>query len=374
MGVSIGATLRDEGPYLIEWLAWHKLLGAEQVLIASNDCADGSDRMLEALASAGEIQHLPQPPADAPDPVGAEQALAQKGLRAGRSVQWRAYDQIYRQFHCKNAQWFLFCDLDEFPMIHVGAHRWADLLAALPGGLAPEPGVQGTGTDALALPWRLFGNAGVVGLGHGPLCTRFTRSAPPELLHPVCASFFKTLFRPAAFQGVGIHRPAGPVPGRAALWRDGSGRALPEALARDDRRLALLGLNGGFRHLAELHHHSLRSAEGFVVKTARGLPNRRGKAIDLSYWVERNFNTVENTAARVLEGPLAAEMARLRALPGIATLEAQALDWHRDTCARLLALPGPYALFRDILHAQGSAVLPAALAHRLLKLHQGLAR
>ena len=62
MRITSVTSVRDEGPYLLEWLAWHRLLGVTDFLVASNDCRDGCDRLLDVLAGHGVLRHLPQPP------------------------------------------------------------------------------------------------------------------------------------------------------------------------------------------------------------------------------------------------------------------------------------------------------------------------
>jgi hypothetical protein len=238
-------------------------------------------------------------------------------------------------------------------MIHAGDHRLPDALAAMPEA-----------TDAIALPWRLFGANGMAGYRDAPVTAQFTRSAPPALYHPIAGRHFKTLYRPGAFQKPGVHRPkrkpAAPVP----LWADGAGQALPDSFAAKDDLLSLPGLTQG-RSVVEMHHYSLRSAESFLVKTARGLANRRIKTIDLGYWVERNFNSEPNTAMQVWADALAAESAALRALPGMAALHDAACDWHRKKAAQLVRTEAGYRLYCDCLHAANSAALPRDLALHL---------
>ncbi len=45
--------MRNEGPYILEWLAHHRAIGVRDALIYSNDCDDGSDALLDLLAGAG---------------------------------------------------------------------------------------------------------------------------------------------------------------------------------------------------------------------------------------------------------------------------------------------------------------------------------
>ncbi|NPD13833.1 glycosyltransferase family 2 protein [Xinfangfangia sp. D13-10-4-6] len=349
MQITSVTSVRDEGPYLLEWIAWHRLLGVTDFLVASNDCRDGTDRLLDALADAGVLRHLPQPP--------MAEISGEKGTP--KSVQWRALKAAWAQPERKSSDWMLISDVDEFPMIHCGNHRLTDLIAALPEE-----------TEAVALAWRLFGANGHTAFTDQPVTGQFTRSAPPAMLHPVAATFFKSLFRPAAFQRPGVHRPTRRPDAPPAYWVDGSGRAL-QGPYLSDRRLSLMSLDG-YRALAEMHHYSLRSVEAFVVKSDRGLPNRSLKGIDLHYWIERNFNTEENRAALALAQPLAAEIEALKALPGVAALHQAACDWHREAFRRLILTPGGYHLWAGCLHAANSAVLSDRLARQLLRQFQSV--
>lgn len=54
--------MRDEGPFILEWLAHHKSIGFTDFLIYSNDCEDGTDQILDRLHEMREITHIPNPP------------------------------------------------------------------------------------------------------------------------------------------------------------------------------------------------------------------------------------------------------------------------------------------------------------------------
>lgn len=150
---SPGATLcgiaRNERPYLVEWIAWHRLAGFERIVLYSNDSDDGSDDILAALDAAGLIEHRLWP--------GVE----------GRSSQISAYqDAVVR---C-GTRWIAFLDLDEFLNLKVDA-TIDGLLARFPPDVA-----------AIALNWRVFGSAGHVVHGPGLVTERFTRASPRN--HP----------------------------------------------------------------------------------------------------------------------------------------------------------------------------------------------
>ena len=58
MKITAVTTQKNEGACLLEWIAYHKIIGFTDIVILSNDCEDGSDEMLDHLSKAGEIERL----------------------------------------------------------------------------------------------------------------------------------------------------------------------------------------------------------------------------------------------------------------------------------------------------------------------------
>ena len=337
-------TMRNEGPFVLEWIAYHRLIGVTDFIVFSNDCDDGTDRLLDMLAAQGILRHIP--------------------IQCGpdESVQWHALKYVHAHRLTAGYDWALFSDCDEFPVIHVGQHKVQDALAAIPAD-----------TDAIALPWRLFGASGIVTFDDSPVIQQFVHSAPLHLPFPIAGCYIKSLFRPEAFQKAGIHRPKH-KPNRAApRWVDGGGVQLPESFAKNDNQLALKGPETR-RSVIEMNHYSLRSVESFLVKMGRGLPNRRWRAVDLSYWVERNFNTQKNPAIMVLLDPLLAEIEKLASLSGVAACHAQSVAWHRDEISRIRHTESGYRLFVDCILASNSYAMPRGMAVPLHQLYQSMQR
>ncbi len=336
-------TVRNEGPYLVEWIAHHRAAGVTDFLICSNDCDDGTHDLLQALDQAGIITHVPHEPG------------------RNRSIQWQALRLAWRHDLRKAADWILVSDVDEFLNIHADGHDIPALLARVPET-----------TDAIVLPWRLFGHNGVVDIRDAPVTEQFTRAAPPDMQFPIAAGLFKTLFRARGpFNQLGVHRPRQKDPEKAELphFVDGSGRPMHPILARAPQRLALYDL-GVARDLVELNHYAVRSAAGFVLKCDRGLPNRTRKPVDLAYWTERNFNAVTDTSIARMRPATQAQERRLRALPEVAALHAQAVAWHQSRFNELVRQPGYQTLMTQILVAGGSAVLPQRLQRQLVRWYQ----
>lgn len=335
MQVLIVTAMRDEAPYLLEWVAYHRLIGVERFLVFSNDCADGTDAMLDRLQEIGLVTHV------------RNDDYARKG------VQWTALDRARKHPLTEAAEWILVSDVDEFVNVRAGAGRIGDLIAAVPEA------------DAIALTWRLFGANGVVGIEDAPVIEQFTRAAPFPCHAPWHASQFKTLFRnDGRYRKLGVHRPkdrakAKPVP----TWVNGSGKLLgPEFL---DMQVVTHGTAGGM-DLACLNHYSLKSAEAFLVKGARGLPNRARKPVDIGYWADRNFNAFkEGSILRHLPA-LRAALAELRADAVLGRLHEAGLAWHRARAAEIVDTLDGLTLLTRAVGTERRDVEPG-LARRLLK-------
>ena len=313
-------TVKNEAAFLLEWLAHHLTCGFTHVLAFSNDCADGTDLMLDRLQAMGHVTHVRN---SGPHPEGP---------------QWAALKAADRHPAVKAADWLLFSDIDEFVNIHVGDHTLPALLAKLPVA------------DALALTWRLFGNAGVVAYQDRPVTETFIRAAPATLGWPWRAQMFKTLFRnDGAYRKLGVHRPRNPDPARTPRWFDGSGRAIgPSPRLFSDYR------QDNYQ-LVQLNHYALGAAESYLVKADRGRANREAQTFDMGYWVERNLCEVEDTTITALDSaPLRAEFL---ADPILGPLHQQAVHWRHARFAALMADEPWRALFGRLLMAPLSRAL-----------------
>lgn len=326
--------VKNEGAFLLDWLAHHRACGFDDFLVFSNDCDDGTDAMLDRLQAMGWLTHVPNP---GPHP---------------RGPQWEALALADRHALRAAADWVMVLDVDEYVNIHLGARRLPDLLQALPDA------------DAIAMTWRFFGNDGVVAYADRPVVQQFLRAAPSRLAWPWRASMIKTLFRnDGCYRKLGVHRPRDPDPARLAglRWVDGSGRALPPAFATQ----RLFTDPGADCHaMVQLNHYALGAMESFVVKCDRGRANRSAGDFDMGYWIDRNFCAVEDRSVLGLDSAgLRAELAGDGLL---AALHAQAVAWRQARFAALMQQEAWRAFFGRLLLAPPSRVLDPGLVARLL--------
>lgn len=322
MTILVITCVRNEGPYLIEWLAHMRGLGVDRFLVFSNDCEDGTDAMLDAFEAQGWLRQI-------------------RHERQGeRTIQWQALKAAPRNPEYKNADWVLFADVDEFPVLGPPMNTLQELVGKIGGDAA-----------AIAMPWRLFGSSGLVEYQDAPVTERFRHAATTEIAFPA-AHFIKTLYRRADFAEPGVHRPKASK-GDAPGWAGPDGKPLPVPFAARNGRINLFGM-GFDEPLVQLNHYSVRSGEEFIVKRHRGLPNRAEREIGLAYWVTRNFNSVEDDAIDRHAGATAAMRDKI-VTPEIAELHDKAVAWHRTRFAGAMKSPETVHLLWQMQLAGSSA-------------------
>lgn len=55
--VTAVSMMKDEGPFVIEWIAHQITVGFTDIVVYTNDCSDGTDRMLMRLEELGLAHH-----------------------------------------------------------------------------------------------------------------------------------------------------------------------------------------------------------------------------------------------------------------------------------------------------------------------------
>lgn len=303
-------TVKDEGPYLLEWICYYKLIGFDRIVIASNDCEDGTRQMLDYLDTVGEITHLEN-----------------SGQREGEhsDPQNRAYDRFWADETIKASDWILVADADEFLNIHTGDGTIDALIDAAEAR-------AGKKVDIISATWRVFGNAGIVPFEDEPVIAQFTRSAPPGVHDTQRYTAFKTMFRPHPVRKLGIHRPRlsprfqeGRVP---VTWVNGSGEEMPERFLRQGWR-SFKGSYGD--ELVTMNHYMIKSSEAFLMKRYRGTANSGDdERINFDYFETFNANDVEDTTIQRHIPALKAAIAKLKGdHPHLALLHDRSLAFHR---------------------------------------------
>ena len=164
MRITAVTCVKNEGPFLIEWIAFNRVIGVTDFLFYSNDCTDATDRLLDALEARGIVTHLPNP---------AE----------GRNYQMEALKHAKSQPVVREADWVWIADVDEFLNIHVGEGTIPELIEA-----CGNP-------HAISVTFQFFANCGIDEFVDAPVIGQFTRSHNPDIWCDQTAIEVKTLIR-----------------------------------------------------------------------------------------------------------------------------------------------------------------------------------
>lgn len=267
--VFIATCMKDEGPFILEWIAWHKSMGVTDITVFTNDCSDGTDLILDRLSDLGHVQHLPNP------------AFAFDNT----NFQPVALNYAHQLRAMREADFFISMDVDEFINVRCGDQT----------------------LDALFKETGAFDVLSMSEVNHG--CNdreHYERGWMTELFaaHQTTTPGkfrsrrgVKSIVRMSErIEKLRNHRPdmrddLGPI-----LWLDGSGRVTGHFMA--DR-----GENGhDCRRTFDkvrLEHFPLRSLDSYLAKMYRGDVVIMGKQVSRTYWRVRNRQDENSTAYEV---------------------------------------------------------------------------
>jgi hypothetical protein len=309
----IVTTMKNEGPFMLEWVAYNRLIGFTDFMIYTNDCDDGTDLIAKRLAEMGLAQHRKNP------------------FKAGGSPQRGALKAAKKEELVQKADWLICADCDEFLNVRVGKGRLDDLFAAV--GEA----------DAISVCWKLMGNSGRTDYCEDFVIEQFDRGCGELEFPNYRALGMKTLVRNNdRFEKLRIHRPAFHLDRGDVAWVDGGGKPMPDLYLQQGWKAY-----DGFAHdYVRLHHYAVRSVDSFLVKRDRGRTNHVGDDQGITYWSNMNYNSERDTSIHARLPGLRKEMAKLLKDPELARLHKGATEWHRGKIEDLRKREG-WDAFRD---------------------------
>ncbi len=309
--VTIVTVMKDEGPFILEWIAWNQMIGIDHFIVLTNDCSDGTDEILDRLDDLGIVTHLP-------NPWGLFSQRSPHGIALKYAPQLKAY---------KRSDWIFHTDVDEFLSIKAGRGSIQDLIAA-----AGHP-------DAISIGECLIGASGVEHYEDCLLTARFQhgmRQEPEgdqELRRGV-----KTLVRNSdVWRNRKNHRPVVRWSERNKIsWTDGSGQPVPEEFKNGKEP----GLDCTGRYdLAVLYHYSVRSMESYLAKLRRGDAVKSERTQGYKYWKKRNQNSVLYTDNAARQPELQKQLQVLRADSILEQLHTAACRHHEKVIQTALQDP-----------------------------------
>jgi hypothetical protein len=234
---AIIAVAKNEGVYLHEWIAYHKILGFDDILLYDNESTDGGSELLDELQEQGMVTRVPWsvPPDVPPQTSGYRDGLARLGEDYG---------------------WIAFIDLDEFFVLprHETIHDFLDEFG---------------GDNAIGVNWKNFGSSGEEHYRPDPVIDRFRRCSEPGYgrnLRVKALGPTKYLNPPAS----SVHKPKLKPPAR---FLDISGQKIEN------------GRSGRVHHdTIRLNHYYTKSLEEWRWKQARGRGGKPAALADRKHW------------------------------------------------------------------------------------------
>lgn len=305
-------TTKNEGPFLLEWIAYHQLVGFTNLVVFANDCEDGSDVLLQRLNDAGIIRYFDN----------SEQVEGLPG-----DPQNRAYRRAFGMEHVKASEWVLVIDADEFFNIHAGNGTLDDLLAA-------------TGPcDVISAPWCVFGNGGNIAYDPDLVINQFTRAAPKDVQVSFRHYGLKSMFRPGPIHRLGVHRPflKGEFKSKNSdlKWVNGSGKDVTEDYR--EKGWSASPANVGY-DLCQVNHYMIKSNELFLMKRYRGTANSvDADRINFEYYDSFNSNHTNEETIRRWTDRVRVKIAEIRkTFPGVAAAEDACIAFFKSKIVSLV--------------------------------------
>ncbi|MBE1284793.1 MAG: glycosyltransferase family 2 protein [Rhodobacteraceae bacterium] len=304
-GNVIVGCMKNEAPYIVEWVAYHRAMGVDNFLIYTNDCSDGTSEILDRLQEMGILQHR------------------NNDNWKGNSPQQYALNQALKEPVIKNADWIIHIDVDEFVNVRCGNGTLQDFFDAVPDA------------TNVAMTWRLFGHNGVTRFEDKLVIDQFDTCAPKFCPKPHTVWGFKTMFRNiGAYEKISCHRPnkLDETFKNKVKWVNGSGRDMTREAAENGWRSSKKSI--GY-DLLQLNHYALRSAESFLIKRQRGRALHVDRSIGLNYWIRMDWSDFKDITIKRNVPRLQAEYDRLMADDTLRGWHEKGLDWHRAKAEEL---------------------------------------
>jgi glycosyltransferase involved in cell wall biosynthesis len=255
--------VRDEVRALLEWVAYHRVIGFDEIIVYDNESRDGTTELCQQLHNDGAITHRPwrDPP---PESEIGPQIPAYEHAAANTS-----------------AEWLCFLDADEFLVLQ-DYKTVADLICVAGRYLMP-----------IALNWKIFGSNGQTEYRDDLVIERFPRCGGPE---QDVNRHIKTLGPASALQGgarVHVHG-----------WVLAPGQHYVDALGNPVDVEECTFVTPPQWRGAWINHYIVKSREEFEQKQLRGKathavgdPTKYDRTVE-SYFTAYDRNEVEDGTIR----------------------------------------------------------------------------
>lgn len=237
--LSVAAIMKNEKPYLKEWLEYHLLQGVDHFYLCDNESTDGTREYLTSYINNNTITYIPI---------------------SGKNQQLACYEKIVAEYK-DQTKWLAFIDLDEY-LVPLKAQNMRQFLKEFED------------VSEVSLHWMNYGDNDTVSRKNG-LLTEFFTSHGRFLNHTV-----KSIVKPKDvidFKSFGSNH-----------YVKVNGKSVNENHYPVDFMLSFYPS----ADKARVNHYILKSFAEFLYKKSRGHPE--GTAIDYGYYFFHNDNSIKN--------------------------------------------------------------------------------
>jgi hypothetical protein len=246
--IAICAIFKDEAPYLLEWLAFHKMIGVDLFFLYDNGSSDGGADVIRASSFARNV------------------TLTDWRDRPG---QLSAYNH-FRVNHAPRFTWAAFIDIDEFIMPVAGTSIRDILMRRI-----YQPYAQ------ILLQWLVFGPSGHDRRPQGLVIENYTSRLP---LEAEASRHIKCIVRTDKMRGIDYTPHAAECDGPACTT---SGvEVLPYAIQPTECHEVMV-----------VNHYFTKSREDWEFKRRRGRGDSLEPYLDRVYADVASAAVVEDTRA-----------------------------------------------------------------------------
>ncbi|QPH55245.1 glycosyltransferase family 2 protein [Pontivivens ytuae] len=304
MSLILFSALKNEGPFLLEWVAHHLVVGFERIVLYHNDTDDGSAELIAAL---GEVAPVSGHAHVVPEGVAPQRNAARLFMESGAA---------------RRGDWVMWLDLDEYLSLGRGA--------TLPGWLrrTDRQARRRYRRDlgGICLHWRLMGSGGLTEWPGRQIGSHFTACAPRQ--RPMHETI-KTLFVMSDdVVEMDPHRPIlrPDAEGGYPLFIGGGGQQVDEVFwtyryAGEGGPVSRVPRVNGMYGLGQVNHYSVRTRDVYALRRTRGrgaVTPAAGVRHDDEHFERMDANQAQDGAILAYLDPLEAEIARLMAHPPVA--------------------------------------------------------
>ncbi|MBU9416126.1 glycosyltransferase family 2 protein [Burkholderia multivorans] len=272
--IGVAAIFKNECEFILEWIAYHRVIGVDYFIISDNESTDGSRELLAKLEKIGLVKliEFPNPP----------------GLRP----QLPAYSTMLTECP-ETIDVLAFIDADEF-------------MFPLDGEDSVRPFFEhifaDTEVSALALNWAIYGSSGHVFSRDGLVIDRFTKMA--EMNFGV-NNHYKSVVRPSRVEYFENPHHAKLKGGRYVdargtdvVYHEKYGHGLSNDVVWKGVRI---------------NHYAVKSLEEFLVgKSRKGSASRELRVKHEAYFRRHDKNDVEFLVPKALREKITVEIAEIQ--------------------------------------------------------------